>query len=104
MNLKFWLAKWELLEIKNNVLCLKWVEMAQQARWKICVPESLVDPILWYLHDARTGAHLGIKKTYEKAKLSPFYWRDMQGTISYIYSSAKYAENAKARWQRNVIR
>ncbi|CAC5407656.1 unnamed protein product [Mytilus coruscus] len=81
LNLKFWLAKWELLEIRNNVLCLKWVERAQQARWKICVPESLVDPILWYLHDARTGAHLGIKKTYEKAKLSPFYWRDMQGSI-----------------------
>ncbi|CAC5384018.1 unnamed protein product [Mytilus coruscus] len=104
LNLKFWLAKWELLEIRNNVLCLKWVERAQQARWKICVPESLVDPILWYLHDARTGAHLGIKKTYEKAKLSPSTGEICRDPLSYIYSSAKYAENAKARWPRNVIR
>ncbi|KAK3107838.1 hypothetical protein FSP39_023236 [Pinctada imbricata] len=60
---------------------MKWKEAARPVRWKICVPGSLVDPILWYLHDARTCGHPGIKKTYEKAKLCPFYWRNMQDTI-----------------------
>ncbi|KAK3107787.1 hypothetical protein FSP39_022147 [Pinctada imbricata] len=60
---------------------MKWKEAARPVRWKICVPGSLIDPILWYLHDARTCGHPGIKKTYEKANLCPFYWRNMQDTI-----------------------
>ena len=50
---------------------MRWEEM-NNARWKICILASMVDPIRWYLHDARTGGHPGIKKTFDKAKLSPF--------------------------------
>ena len=74
LEFKFWTARWELLEMKNNVLCIRWDEEAQPARLKICMPDSMLGPILWYLHDARTSGHPGIKRTYEKAKLSPFYW------------------------------
>ncbi|CAC5370884.1 unnamed protein product [Mytilus coruscus] len=81
LEFKFWSARWELLEIKNGVLVMKWKEAARPAQWKVCMPGSLVDPIIWYLHDARTCGHLGIKKIYERAKLSPFYWRNMEDTV-----------------------
>ena len=68
---------------------------ARPARWKICVPECLNDPILWYLHDARTSAHTGINKTYEKAKLSQFYWRNMQGSIKLYVNQCEICDERK---------
>lgn len=61
---------------------MHWEDNTKRRRWKICSPNSIVLAILWYLHDTRTAAgHLGIKKTHEKAKLSPFYWIRMQQSV-----------------------
>lgn len=79
--LKFWLARWEILEIKNDVLCMYWEDNTESARWKICLPKILAETVLWYLHDNKTAGHVGIKKTCEKAKLSPFYWQNMQESV-----------------------
>ena len=80
---------------------MRWEEM-NNARWKICILASMVDPIRWYLHDARTGGHPGIKKTFDKAKLSPFYWKDMRGTVK-LYVNQKSARNAKTQRSKNDI-
>lgn len=37
---KFWIARWEILEIKNGVLCILWKD--QTRRWRICAPKSIV--------------------------------------------------------------
>ncbi|CAC5386308.1 unnamed protein product [Mytilus coruscus] len=74
---KFWISRWELLEVRNDVLCLYWVKN-NCAKWRVCAPKSAVSGILWYLHDARTSGHLGIKKTVERAHICPFYWWSMQ--------------------------
>ena len=86
---KFWISRWELLEVKNDVLCLYWVEKNNCAKWRVCAPKSAVSGILWYLHDARTSGHLGIKKTVERAHICPFYWWSMQR------SAKEYAHNCE---------
>ena len=74
---------------------MRWEEDMKNARWKICIPASMVDPILWYLHDARTGGHPGIKKTIDKAKLSSFYWKDMRGTVKLYVNQCEICEERK---------
>ena len=82
---KFWLARWQLLEIKNDLLCLKWYFSETDIRWRICIPASLVNSVLWHLHDAHTSGHPGIKKTWENAKACPFYWQQMHdSTTNYV--------------------
>ncbi|CAC5408224.1 unnamed protein product [Mytilus coruscus] len=61
---------------------MHWEDNTKRLRWKICAPNSIVHTIFWYLHDTRTAGHLGIKKTHEKAKLSPFYWIHMQESVT----------------------
>lgn len=78
---KAYAARWELLEIRNDVLCLRWEDPGRKPRWKICLPRSMINAVFYYLHDARTAGHQGIKKTYDKAKLSPYFWCNMQKTV-----------------------
>jgi hypothetical protein len=37
----------------------------------------------------------GIKKTFDKAKLSPFYWKDMQGTVKLYVNQCEICEERK---------
>ena len=55
----------------------------------------MVDPTLWYLHDARAVGHPGIKKIFDKAKLSPFYWKDMRGTVKLYVNQCEICEERK---------
>jgi hypothetical protein len=81
VNLKFWFARWESLEIKNGMLCMFWDDGVRSARWKICAPKSTLQTILWYLHDTKTAGHLGIKKTFGRANMSPLFWQNMQESV-----------------------
>ena len=41
--------------------------------------------VLWHLHDSHTSGHPGIKKTWENAKVCPFYWQQMHDTtVDYV--------------------
>ena len=79
---KFWLARWELLEIRNDLLCLKWYFSETDITWRICIPAAFVKSVLWHLHDAHTSGHPGIKKTWENAQACPFYWLQMHETTA----------------------
>ena len=58
----FWYARWELLELYNGVLCIRWIQN-DSIQLKICTPRSLRDIILWYLHDSQTAGHMVVKRT-----------------------------------------
>lgn len=57
---KFWIARWEILEIKNGFLCILWED--NTCRWRICAPKSVVKTTMWHLHISKISVHLGIKK------------------------------------------
>jgi hypothetical protein len=63
---KFWVARWEILEIKNGVLCILWED--QIRRWRICTPKSIVNTIMWHLHDIRTFWY---QEDHCKSKIMP---------------------------------
>ena len=94
-EIKFWLARWELLEIKNDLLCLKWYYSEADVKWRICIPSTLVKPVLWHLHDSHTSGPSGIKKTWENAKTCPFYWQQMHD------STADYVRACRICGERN---
>ena len=76
------MAKWESVEVKEGILCMYWEDnVVRNSRWKICIPNSIVKSVLWYMHDSKTAGHVGIKKTFEKSKMSPFYWQNMQDSV-----------------------
>ncbi|MCG7878553.1 MAG: hypothetical protein N0C90_19810, partial [Candidatus Thiodiazotropha endolucinida] len=80
-SVKFWLARWELLSVQNGLLCIKWEYTAENIKWRICIPSSLLPTVLWYIHDAHVSGHLGVKKTMSRAKECPFYWIKMRESV-----------------------
>ena len=80
-NVKFWIARWELLGIQNGLLCIKWEFTEENVKWRICIPSSLLPSVLWYIHDAHVSGHLGVKKTMSRAKVCPFYWTKMRESV-----------------------
>jgi len=79
IDIKFWTARWDFLEIKNTVLCMRWEENMNNARWKICIPASMVDPILWYLHDTRE-----LRKHLTKLSYRPFIGKICEEPLNYM--------------------
>jgi len=47
-----------------------------QKKFRLAVPESMKEVILADCHDAKTSAHLGIKRTYERMS-EKYYWNGM---------------------------
>ena len=72
-DVKFWIARWELLSIQNELLCIKWEYTEENVKWIICIPTLLLSSVMWYIHDAHVSGHSGIKNTLSRAKESPFY-------------------------------
>lgn len=71
---KLWIQKWELLQIKDKMLCYYWEDSEKNKRWRICTPKVLQKYVLWHIHDSPIGRHLGITRSCKRAKLCPFYW------------------------------
>ena len=48
VHLKYWLARWESIEMKNGILCMYWDDDTKKGRWKICAPNSIEknDPLV----------------------------------------------------------
>lgn len=83
--IKFWIARWDLLALHGGLLCIKWEYSEEDIRWRVCVPKGVVPSIMWYIHDAHVSGHMGIKKSYEKAKQCPFFWKGMrQSVVDYV--------------------
>ena len=81
-EIKYWIARWELLSVRNGLLCTNWEHSETDIQWRICIPQTLVPTILWYLHDSHVSGHLGIQKTTQKAKQCPFYWIGINQTVA----------------------
>ena len=94
-ELKFWLARWNLLEVQNNMLCEYWEYSPKKATWRICTPDSLKDYVLYHLHDSRTSGHLGISKTWKKAQMCPYYWQGMRKSVEDYVKSCDLCEERK---------
>ena len=81
-DLKFLWSRTEQLRMLENCLYLRWEDATgNNVSFKLLVPSSLRNQVVLQLHDARTAGHLGFSKTWNKAKRSPVYWRNMRREI-----------------------
>ena len=92
--LKTWWARIEQLILsENDILYLFWEHdkfSKSCPTYRVVTPASLRPYILRELHDAKTAAHMGMRKTRERAFRSQFFW---PGMSTYV-----------RRWVRNCLK
>ena len=80
-DLKTYWAQWQLLAVKDGVLCRKWESGdGKEHRWLVVVPRSLRRMVLEQLHDSNTAGHMGEKKTLLKIRYR-YYWNGMAADV-----------------------
>jgi hypothetical protein len=67
----------------DGLMGYQWVEPGQGERWKLVVPRALCTEILWVIHDAPTGGHLGKKPCLHTLRRLPIFWYEMKGDLQY---------------------
>ena len=91
--LKTWWARYDQLFLsKDDVLYLIWEHDTFSLHcptYRVVAPASLRPFILRELHDSKTSGHLGMRKTRQRAFISPYFW---PGMSSYV-----------GRWVRNCL-
>jgi hypothetical protein len=71
---KVWWAEWNMLEVKDGVLCRKWIsDVDNRETWLPAIPESLKGEVLRLVHDGPASGHFGRLKTLQRVK-ELFYW------------------------------
>ncbi len=71
---KYYWARFDSLEIHNNLLCHKWDPgQGKQPKFQIVIPQNLKTVVLKQLRNSVTGGHLGYKKTISKIR-ERYFW------------------------------
>ena len=61
---KVYWAQWKTLEMRDNILYRKWVEIpSERTSWLVIVPDQFKTQILEQMHGTHAGGHLGRTKT-----------------------------------------
>lgn len=82
-ELKVYWYKWDMIEIKDEILCKKQVRNdGSGADYLYIIPPNLRKELFQHLHTYITAGHLGRGKTYEKMR-QRFYWCKMHRDVSY---------------------
>lgn len=98
---KHYWSLWKQLEFKDEVLCLRWeADDGKTFKYKPLLPNKYRQDLFHQVHSSRTAAHLGIQKTYEKAK-SRFYWKNMKDSIMDLCKKCDKCESRKTPPHRN---
>jgi hypothetical protein len=73
-DFKVWWAEWNVLEVKEGVLCRKWIrDVDDHVTWLPAIPESLRGEVLKMVHDGPAAGHFGRLKTLKRVK-ELYYW------------------------------
>merc|ERR1711893_445229 len=76
---KYLIGHWDQLEVKDGLLYYCWhPDNPRKPVWRrIVAPRVLIPTVLGALHNLKSSGHVGMNKTVEKAKRSPFFWPQM---------------------------
>merc|ERR1711893_274924 len=76
---KYLIGRWDQLEVRDGLLCYSWQpEDPRKPVWyRIVAPRVLIPTVLGALHDLKSSGQVGMNKTVEKCKRSPFFWPQM---------------------------
>jgi hypothetical protein len=94
-ELKYYWARLDSFEIKDNILCYKWEnERGDKTVFKIVLPKSLHKTVFTQLHCVPTAGHLGIKKTLMKIK-DRYLWFGLRRDVEYLISKCDICASRK---------
>lgn len=83
-----------MLTVDHGLLCYRWIEKDSETL-KICIPRTLRDSVMWYLHDSKTAGHMGIRRTISKVMNSQYYWPQLKRYAQDYVSSCDICEESK---------
>lgn len=92
-DLKIYCHQWDLLCVREGVLCRKWVAVnGSEVKYKILLPQRLRKTVLEHCHGSKAAGHLGQKKTLNKLQ-DKYYWvRMMEDVRSWLRQCAGCAK------------
>ena len=80
-ELKSLWARWRHIRKEDGVLWYLWEKEKQPPIWKMIVPPEGRKDLLYEHHDSKMAGHMGVDRTYERLKASPYYWPAMRETV-----------------------
>ena len=83
VDAKWWYGRWDALYVRNGLLYYRWEpeDPHHEVKWKLATPHNLVNLVLTQVHDSKMAGHLGITKTWGKAKRASFIWPGMRSEV-----------------------
>ena len=85
--------KSRLFLLKSDLLYYSPHSLSSPTR-RLCIPRSLIAVILHYLHDDPTAGHLGVQRTFHRAR-ERFYWKKMWKDVHAYVSSCTSCNEIK---------
>jgi hypothetical protein len=78
---KAWWSDWEALEVKDGLLCRRWVkDTDNRVLWLPAVPASLQAEVMKHVHDGVGAGHFGRRRTLLRLK-DLYYWPQRRKTV-----------------------
>ena len=84
-ELKFWWARWDSLEVVNNILCMKWEQVGSTGNtsyYRLVTPSTLVPKVLDLFHNRKEMGHFGFGRTWKRVHYSKFFWPKMRISVA----------------------
>ena len=80
-DLKTYWAQWDLIHLRDGVLCRKWVAADGQCdTWKVILPVKLRPTVLQQYHNSKVAGHMGETRTLYRVK-ERYYWAGMRTDV-----------------------
>ena len=93
---------WDQIEVRNNVLCIIWEsDDGRSIRWRLVLPERLMEIVLQELHGGRASGHLGVTKTLAKVK-QRYYWPGMVADVRSLLRHCGLCGRRKSPAKRRI--
>ena len=81
-DLKSLWNEWERLELRDDVLCRKWLSTnGMRDRWQVILPRIYRTDFIRLVHSGMTGGHLGRSKTEEQVRIRA-YWPNWRSQVA----------------------
>jgi len=102
-DLKAYWSQWNLLCIKDGILCRKWIsDDGKGFTRKIILPHNMRETCFQELHESKAAGHLGYMKTLHRLR-DRYYWIGMTADIrSYLRKCTNCARRKKPTKNRRA--
>ena len=74
-------ASWHHIRKDDGCWWYLWEMEKQSPLWKMIIPQAGRKDLLHEHQDSKIARHLGVDRTYERLKASPYYWPAMRETV-----------------------